>query len=376
MAEAKKEAKKDTKKDTKEDTKKEVKSRAKSAQASGSQAAKSTKATKTTKTTKTTKPATKSSSTTAKKNKSTTAKSTSSSSPSKKKSSKKSSKKSKVILGILAAVVLALIAIAVTIFLLTRPLSKEDAANEFADMLDKYNSKLVDIKNDVKVLDIDKMRSDAEEMVKNLESNIEKARDLRWPEGLSDDAKRLSGEKVSDMELYARDLEKKKDYFQSIIDADDDHILNVYKEDEPYGVIDTDDFRQKLGLPSKAAEKNKYHEYTDDEVTKKLQETALDVNLGKYYIDCKEDYGHVSCDSNLDATVRNKSKVNLTNGGVIEVTAYDTTGNPIETETFYIGNRLEKGQTAKQKMFDYVRDEYRNDYLNKPSFKVTKIQLY
>lgn len=367
MAEAKKEAKKDTKKDTKEDTKKEVKSRTKSAQASGSQAAKSTK------TPKTTKPATKSSSTTAKKNKSTTAKSTSSNGSSKK---KKSSKKSKVILGILAAVILALIAIAVTIFLLTRPLSKEDAANEFADMLDKYNSKLVDIKNDVKVLDIDKMRSDAEEMVKNLESNIEKARDLRWPEGLSDDAKRLSGEKVSDMELYARDLEKKKDYFQSIIDADDEHILNVYKEDEPYGVIDTDDFRQKLGLPSKAAEKNKYHEYTDDEVTKKLQETALDVNLGKYYIDCKEDYGYVSCDSNLDATVRNKSKVNLTNGGVIEVTAYDTTGNPIETETFYIGNRLEKGQTAKQKMFDYVRDEYRNDYLNKPSFKVTKIQLY
>lgn len=355
MAEPKKEATKNTKKETKPKVKK-------------------TTAT-TTKTTKKEKsPSVSAKKTTTKGSKKTVVdKSTTKKSVAKK--SKGGSKKAKII-GIVAGAIVVIVAILVTIFCLTRPISKEDAANKFSEMLDRYNSKLVDIKNDAKVFDLDKMRADAEEMVKNLDENIKEARETRWPEGLSDAEKRLSGDKVSDMELYARDLEKKKDYFQSIIDADDEHILNVYKEDEPYGVINTDDFREKLGLPSKAAEKNKYHEYTDDEVTKKLQETALEVNLGKYYIDCKEEYGYVSCDSNLDATVRNKSKVNFTNGGVIDVTAYDATGNPIETESIYIGNRLEKGQTAKQKLFDYVRDEYRNDFLNNPTFKVTKVQLY
>lgn len=286
---------------------------------------------------------------------------------------KNAPKKYKIIACAAAVVIVAAIVAGIIIKM---PISKDKAAEIFADMADKYNTAAVNIKNDVSVLDTDKMRSDAKEMIEILDENIKLAKETKWPEGLAKKEERLNGKKVSDMDLYADDLKAQKEFYQRIVDAGDEEMLSIYAKDMPFNTVNTDEFREKLGLPSIASEKSKYHEYTADEISEKLQETAVEITLGKFNIECKTEYGYTRCDSSMDAAVRNKSNINFTNGGSIDVTAYDQSGNPIDTETIYLGNRLEKGQTAKKKIFDLISNEYRSDFQNKPTFKVTKVEIY
>lgn len=269
-----------------------------------------------------------------------------------------------------------IVALITTGVILNSPISKNEAATKFSGILDRYNSLYVDIKNDVSVLDTTKIRSDSEKMIEVIDSNINEISNTKWPEGLSTKYTRMNGDNVSDMELYVKDLEAKKVFYNNLFNAEAQNMLKVYKDDMPYGVVDIDSIRSKLGLPSEAAEKNKYHEYSNEEITEKLQETVFDVTIGKFYINCKTDYGYTSCDSNLDVAITNKSDIALTDGGNIEVTAYDNSNNPIDTETIYLGNRLEKGQTMKSKIFDYIEDQYINDFKSNPTFKITKIEIY
>lgn len=254
--------------------------------------------------------------------------------------------------------------------ILNAPVSKDDAAKKFSEMYDKYSQLAVDIKNDVSVLDVSKLREDAKNIVSTIEDNVKQLKETKWPEGLSGNDKYI-------MDLYIEGLEAERDFYQRIVNASDEDMFNIYGKDY-YALLSSgsDEIRKKLGLPSEATEKDKFHEYTEDEVSKKLQETAIDITLGKFNISCKTEYSYTHCDSSMDTAVRNKSGINFTNGGSIDVTAYDQSGNPIDTDTIYLGNRLENGQTAKQKIFDYVRDEHRSDFQNNPSFKVTKVQIY
>jgi hypothetical protein len=271
---------------------------------------------------------------------------------------------------------IAIIAIAVVIFLLTKPISKDEAAQKFSSMMNQQNSLAVDVKNDAKVLDIEKLQQDAGKMVNTLDENIQTINDTKWPEGLSNKAKRLSGENLSDMDILVEDLEKEKEYYKKIAESSEEETLKSFNDNLTLGISDTDTIRKKLGLPSAASEKKNYHEYTEDEVTKKLQENAVEITLGKFNIECKTEYGYTNCKSSMDTAVRNKSKINFTNGGSIDVTAYDQSGNPIDSDTIYLGNRLEKGQTAKQKIFEYIKEENRSSFQNNPTFKITKVQIY
>lgn len=271
-----------------------------------------------------------------------------------------------------------LIILFVVYAVITMPIGKSEAAEIFAGMLDRRNALEVKIRNDASVLDVNQMRVDAKDMVNVLDENIKLATETKWPEGMAKKEKRLNGKNASDMDIYADNLKTLKDAYQNLGDATDENILKVYRNDMPYSDLSMyeNDFRTKLDLPSAVSEKNKYHEYTEDEISEKLQETAVDITLGKFNISCKTEYSYTHCDSSMDAAVRNKSNINFTSGGSIDVTAYDQSGNPIDTETIYLGNRLEKGQTAKQKIFEYIRDEHRSDFQNNPTFKVTKVQIY
>lgn len=278
------------------------------------------------------------------------------------------------IIGIVASV--AVIAAITLCVVLNMPVSRSEAAEIFSGMLDRYNTTLTDMQNDVKVLDVSKLREDAKKMISVVDENVLLATETKWPENLGKKEKRLSGETKSDMDIYTEDLKKVKEFCQNMINASDEEILSMYEKDQPYAIADTDNFRSRLGLPSAAADKNKYHTYTEDEITEKLQETAVDITLGKFSIDCKTEYGYTSCASSMDTAVRNKSSINFTSGGSIDVTAYDQSNNPIDTATIYIGNRLEKGQTTKQKIFTYISDEHRTEFQHDPTFKVTKVQIY